>query len=266
MVPLYEAKLIQTLWNAERVKNSQEGWTLVSGAKSPWYFNIRPLGCFPRLFSDVSHAMAELVNEHRGIDLLVGIEMAGIPLVGAVSPILLEKYGREIKIGYTRPLRHKGLKPEDIVRYLEEEGIDAAYGQKSLVEVRFSQGDNVAIFDDMATNLGSKIVARYIALWDAGQRGINLSCKTILYFLNRGAKNKELGLAFRDKAPELFPEELEVDYVLEFNEHLPLLRKAMRPQEYELISQYQKDPEQFQDQTAQKKVFAQVAKDLGLEA
>ena len=61
IVPLYENKFIQTLWNAAKENNRRQGWTLVSGVWAPWYFNIRPVGDAPQLFHDICQAMTEMI-------------------------------------------------------------------------------------------------------------------------------------------------------------------------------------------------------------
>lgn len=263
--PLYEGRFLQTLWNAKNLKNSLEGWKLVSGLWAPWYLNLRRLGSSPELYSLVVQAMAELVFDHPEVNSLVGIEMAGIPLASAVTPILLQKYGRAVKTGYTRPLHRKARTPEEAIKILEEFGPDVAgYGEKGYVELNFEPGDRVALFDDMATTLGSKTVRRTVVLYEAEKRGVRISCNDILYFLNREVNNKQHGLDFAITDPENYPEPLKVDYIVEFDEQLPKLKEVMRPAEFEIISQFQKNRDHFQDKSVQKEILAQVVKDLGL--
>jgi hypothetical protein len=135
------------------------------------------------------------------------------------------------------------------------------YGQKEFVEARFRNGDHVGIFDDMATDIGSKLIARLIVLWQAKRLGIDITCNKIFYLLNRNKGNIEKGLDFANN-PEigLYPEKLGVNYIIEFDDALPLLKSEMKPEEYDAICAYQKDPKQFQDEGVQKEVQALAAK------
>lgn len=112
----------------------------------------------------------------------------------------------------------------------------------------------------MATNLGSKIIARLIVLWQAKQKGISVECNTIYYLLNRDKNNKQRGLDFANEPEQgLYPAKLKVEYVLEFDDLLPFLEPHMRDDEYRIICEYQKNPSQFQDKAVQKEVLALVA-------
>lgn len=267
IIPLYLGKFLQTCWNAKNIYNSLNGWTLVSGLWAMWYLNLRRLASGdPDLYIAVINAMTELVFDHPEVECLIGIEMAGIPFSSAVPPLLRQRYGRSIKSGYTRPFKQKARKPEEIIKILDEHGSDLlSYGEKDYVEADFEPGERIALIDDMATTLGSKIIRRSVVLWEAEKRGIDVTCNDILYFLDRGNNNKQQGLDFAEKgALELKPAPLNVDYVININEHLPLLKKVMRPAEYATFSAFQKNPGQFQDESAQKEVLAQVAKDLKL--
>lgn len=261
--PLYQNKFIQTLYNAAKEKNRNEGWKLVSGAWSPWYFNIRPVGNTPQLFYEICLATAEMIIDYDDVDLLIGVEMAGVPLVGAVATTLFGM-GRPQRFGYTRPTPAKGLTQDGVVKMLKniDTGV-ANYGEKDFVEARMKNGDKIAVFDDMATSLGSKIVARALILWQAKKLGIAVNCKRVFYFLNRGQTNRIKGLNFAAE-PEiaLYPAELLVDYVIEFDNAMPLLKKVMKPGEYYLIESYQKNPKQFQDEKIKLDVIRMAARGL----
>jgi len=223
------------------------------------------LGSVPELYNRVVHAIAELIIDHPEVNALVGVEMAGISIASAAPIVLLQRYGREIKNGYTRPLPRKPKSAEDVIPILKEFGPNVAdYGEKGYVELDFDPGDNIAVLDDMATTLGSKLIRRSVTLWEAEQRKIGVSCNTILYFLNRGIENKQTGLDFAIKPVELYPAPLKVDYVVEFDEQLPLLKTVMRESEFEVISQFQKNRSHFQDPDVRRDVLKQVAKDLSL--
>ncbi|MFH0955665.1 MAG: hypothetical protein V1801_00390 [Candidatus Falkowbacteria bacterium] len=265
IMPLYQNQFIQTLWNAAKEKNRNEGWILVSGAWAPWYFNIRPVGDAPELFHDICQAMAEMIMGYDDVDLLIGVEMAGVPLVGAVATTLFNM-GRLQRFGYTRPTPAKGLTQDGVAKLLKS--IDAgvsSYGEKDFVEARMKDGDRIGIIDDMATNLGSKIVARALILWQAKQFGLTVNCGRVFYFLNRGQDNREKGLNFAVESElALYPAKLFVDYVIEFNDAMPFLKKAMKSGEYDLITSYQANPGQFQgyENSLRDKAIAMAAKGL----
>jgi len=135
------------------------------------------------------------------------------------------------------------------------------YGQKEYVEARLFNGYRVGIYDDVATTLGSKIIARLIVLWEAKHRGLSVECNKIFYFLNRNPENRQVGLDFANESePELFPEALDVYYIIEFNDHLPGLQPYMRGAEHEVISEFQKNSGHFQDEDVRKEVLALAAK------
>jgi orotate phosphoribosyltransferase len=257
IVPLYREQFIQTLWNAEEIKNREKGWKLKNKSWSPWFFNMRPFGDSPLLFNQVMQAMAELISPHE-VDFLIGVEMAGIAPVGGLSVASYLINGREQRIGYTRPLPKKVRDPREAMELLNNISAQPEeYGQKSYIEGRFRPGDRGGILDDMATDLGSKIIARQIVLWEAAQRKINITCNKIFYFLNRTKGNREKGIKFANETePGLHPAVLDVNYVLEFDDHFPKLRDVMKPEEYELVDSYQKDPKHFQDEDVQKEVLA----------
>ena len=180
------------------------------------------------------------------MDLLIGVEMAGVPLVGAVATTLFNM-GRPQRFGYTRPTPIKGVKPADVPAMLAKiESGGFAYGQKDFVEARMKDGDRIAILDDMATTIGSKIVARALVLWQAKQQGLAVVCDHVFYFLNRGGDNRAKGRLFANETePALSPASLAINYVIEFDNAFPLLKNVMKPREYESIRTFQDDSKNF---------------------
>jgi len=268
VVPLYRDKIFQTPYNTTDPKFTKKGWFLKNKMWAPWFLNLRLLGEFPHLFVGVCRAMADLVMTHvNDIDVLIGVEMAGIPLVGGTVQALMDHYVTPVRFGYTRPLPEKVRTPKEALDMLGKMTPEVAgFGQKSYVEGVLRDKDRVAIFDDMSTGLASKIIARSIVLWEAEQRGVKIGeCRKVLYFLNRNTENRVAGVAFQNDIEELHPTALDVDYVLDFDvDCLPQLETVMHASEYALIRDYQNDPTQFQDTDVQNDVLAQVAKDLGL--
>jgi orotate phosphoribosyltransferase len=314
IVPLYEEGHLQTLWNAKLMKNHREGWRLKNGSWSPYFFNMRQAGDSPGTFHGICSALDHLAEE-ANINLAVGVEMAGIPLVGGMQTANFERNFTtkryNYRIGYTRPLPIKPRTPIEAINILAwiDKGklgnqkkisevineitvaetwlsnfrprpskeiarikkvidilnaihlnSDQDYGQKEFLEARLNEGDRVGIIDDMSTDLGSKVIARMIVLWQAEKRGIKIDCNRILYLLNRNKENKQKGLGFANETDSrLYPDVLKVDYVIELDDSLRFLKKFMRDEEYELIVAYQKRPEQFQDEGTIKEALALAA-------
>ncbi|KJU83116.1 orotidine 5'phosphate decarboxylase-orotate phosphoribosyltransferase [Candidatus Magnetobacterium bavaricum] len=253
IIDLYKEGYLQTLWNAAEQKNRAEGWRLKSGIWSPWFFNMRHVGSSPKLFYDLCSAMADMIAQHD-VSLLIGIEMAGIPLVGGIAVAMFTQHNKPQAIGFTRPLPKKARTSTETLHLLQNyDELAGSYGQKSLVEARLSQQDNVGIVDDMATDLESKIMARLLVLREAQRQGINLQCNKIFYILNRNKGNRQKGLDFaNEKAPQLYPAALEVNYIIEFDDALPFLRPCMRSEEYEVVVAFQENRTRFQDEQTQK--------------
>ncbi len=258
---LYQGRFIQTIWNAYDKKNRLAGWTIKSGLWVPWFFDMRDLGDDPKLFYDVCSAMAWMISRHKDIDNLLAVEMAGIPLVGGVTALLTEMDTPK-RISYTRPLKTKVRKPEELMRVLQESNVDG-YGQKDLVEGRIANDDRFAVFDDMATTLDSKIIARAILLHVAEQQGIKLTCDKVFYFLDRGKQSKKSGLDFANSdLKQLWPAQLDVNFVIQFDEYLPALEEVMTPNEFQAIADHQKDPKRFgEDSEWRNSLFKTVQKE-----
>jgi len=243
--PMYRNQIIQTIRNTPDPKRRAEGWILKNGLWSPWFLNLRLIGNYPDLFNKVCSAMADMMNGHRNIDILVGVEMAGVPIVGGLSTTMFNS-GNPMRFGYTRPLPEKVRTVEAALSLLNTiSGEVASYGQKSLVEIVLQNGDNVAILDDMATSLESKLIARELLLWEARQKKVEVRCESAFYLLNRN----EAIMAVAGKIS------LEIDYVVEFNHGLRHLEGEMSHSEFGIISAYQEDPGQFQDKAVQEEVI-----------
>lgn len=241
----------------------QKGWLLKSGKWSPWFFNMRPLGDSSELFFNCCVAMADLISGHEDVDVIAAVEMAGINLSGGMAVASKHLLNIPRRIAYTRPLPSKVRTPDEAVKLFSDFDAGVAdYGQKEFLEGRLCQGDRVAIFDDMATNLGSKIIARLTVLWMAKQMGISVTCNEIFYFLNRDPENRQRGLDFaKQTEPGLYPEPLDVHYVIEFDDHFPDLAGIMHPEEFQVIADFQKDDlGRFQDVGEQQRVLALAAK------
>lgn len=260
-IKLYKERYTQTIWNAEHQANRENGWELKSGLLVPWFFNMRPVGSSPEPFYQICQVMGALLVKHK-TDMAVGVEMAGVPLVGGVAATMFSN-GNPQRFGYTRPLPGEKIRtPKEASERLAQIGSRVEqYGQKSFVEGRMYDDDSMAIFDDMSTNIGSKLIARLIVLWEAEQRGLNgVTCNRIFYFLDRGQEgaNIKAGLNHEHENDlSLRPAALEVIYAISFNELFPHLEDVMTANEFAAIQAHQQDPERFgSDEKWRNELFA----------
>ncbi len=241
---LYLGRFTQTLWNAYDQRNRINGWRIKSKLWVPWFFDMRDLGDDPETFYNACGEMACMISQFEDINNLLAVEMAGVPLVGGVSAQLLSM-GSPKRFAYTRPLKTKVRNPDELRAVLGQANVDN-YGQKDLIEGRMKDGDRFAVFDDMATTLDSKIIARAILLYQAEERGVDLTCNTVFYFLDRGKESKKTGLNFANhQNKDLWPASLRVNFVISFDEYLSTLEEVMTPNEYQAIIDHQRDPKRF---------------------
>src|SRR5262245_44102265 len=99
---LYRERMFRT-WLRDR----PEGWELVSGRWSPFYFSMRDVPSQPEMFRLVVRATAALIkNRTPDANRLVGLAATGIPIAAAVG------YEIGISMGFNRKLPN--------VRSLEE--------------------------------------------------------------------------------------------------------------------------------------------------
>lgn len=253
IAPLYNHRYLQTARNAIEPIHRAKGWILKNKTWAPWFFNMRPLGSTPRTYYDACTSVAEMIItdnlcSDRRIEFLIGVEMAGVPMVGGVSRAMFDM-GYQIKMGYTRPLPKKVRTPAECAALLAE--IDATvtdYSDKQYVEARLTEAFRYAILDDMATDIGSKIIGRTILLWQAKLASLDIECLNVFYLLNRNRGAAEKGIAdfAANTDPGLYPAELRVNYVMEFDDHLPKLEGTMSKCEYSAIREFQDEPAKFQ--------------------
>jgi|SRR3989344_465557 len=172
---LYRRRLHETLFNTQNRRAQEQGWVLKSGKNSPTYFNLRPIGDAPNLLATVSYEMNILICKTMPhVNVLVGVEMAGIPLVATIA--LANGPGtKAYRFAYTRPLPGTKVRtPDEALKRLDEiygESVHG-YGQKDLVEGRFYDGDRICIVDDMVTTFGSKMIAKQITRYELDGRGV----------------------------------------------------------------------------------------------
>ncbi len=252
---LYRKGFIETIYNTENKYFQENGWTLKSGIWSPWYFNLRPVGACPKTVSDIAYVMNHMIRDNvPNLTQIVGIEMAGVPLVSAIATT--HGPGCEfIKYSYTRPLPGEKLtNPDQVKEKLAQMKVDFGYGGKELVEGRFEPGENLCILDDMVTNFGSKLITKYILEYELERRKVeNVNVDHVAVVLDReqGAEEaaKEYGMHLHS--------------LIKFKTFgLDWLKDIMISQEYNLLVDYQKDPKRYGPELKQK-VLEEAAKYRG---
>ncbi|MCI4624406.1 MAG: hypothetical protein L3V56_00425 [Candidatus Magnetoovum sp. WYHC-5] len=252
---LYEKGHILTLWNTKDKQKQKEGWRLKNGQWSPWFLNLRTIGSSPRLFTKICYVMASMIAQYD-LSLIVGIEMAGVPLVGGISATLHLAFNKMQAIGFTRPLPTKARTPLEALDIIKTSSISNQYGQKNYLEGELYDGATVGIVDDMATDIGSKIIARLLIIEEAKKRGVTIKCNKVFYLLNRNKENRQRAADFvNEKEKALYPAAIDLHYLIEFDDHIHFLKDIMKPEEYEVISEYQKSADKFQKEDVRQKII-----------
>lgn len=219
---LYQNRMIRTFY-----RDRPEGWTLVSGLYSPLYIQLRPLASYPDVFEKVCRALARMVAEEAPrINRVVGIAMAGVPIAAGMA------IAGGIPAGFTRKMEN--VKSVDAFR-----AAITAYGEHNLLEGELFSGDRVALVDDLVTRFDSKLIALEQVRYETNRRGLaDVECRTVIVALDREQGGKE---AAHDAGVEL------LSLIAFKTRGLPLLRDAMHPKEWEVITRYLDDPAAFQD-------------------
>ncbi|UCH03766.1 MAG: hypothetical protein JSW05_09225 [Candidatus Thorarchaeota archaeon] len=220
MAEVYEKRMLLT-----SIRDRREGWTLVSGLWSPFYVQLRLLSSFPETLQKVGKAMAILLeNEAPDVNKIIGIAFAGVPIATAIS--------LESKLPACHTRKMVGVRnEEDLQRAIEE------YGQHSMIEGIIEDGDVLCIVDDLVTRMESKLVARAQVLAEIERRNVrNVSCDHIAVVVDR-----QQGAAERAKEFNLRLHSL-IGLV---DEGVPLLRSVMSSEEYDLVSGYLANPQEY---------------------
>ncbi|MHA2432736.1 MAG: orotate phosphoribosyltransferase [Candidatus Thorarchaeota archaeon] len=220
MTEIYQKRMLLT-----SVRDRREGWTLVSGLWSPFYVQLRLLSSFPETLEKVGKAMAILLeNEAPDVNKIIGIAFAGVPIATAIS------LGSKLPACHTRKIVGARTE-EDLKRAIEE------YGQHSMIEGVIEDGDVLCIVDDLVTRMESKLVARAQVLAEIERRNIrNVSCNDIAVVIDRQQGAKERAGEFNLKLHSL------IGLV---DEGFPILRDVMSPQEYDLVTGYLVNPQEY---------------------
>jgi uridine monophosphate synthetase len=213
---LYKKGLIKTWY-----RDNPRGWTLVSGLWSPFYIQLRPLASYPDLLEKVGCALGEMVKEEcKEVNKVVGVAMTGIPLASAVAILT------HIPSLWTRKIDSPG------------EFEIQSYGEHTLVEGEFEEGDQIAAIDDLATKFDSKLVAIEQIRYEAKKRGLKIECKHAVVLLDReqGAARvaNQHGISFHSLIPFK-------------SKGIEWLKNSLSKMEYEVIKDYLRDEKKYQD-------------------
>lgn len=114
--------------------NATDPFTLSSGKKAPTYVDCRRIISFPLVRRQMMDDMSAVITDHYGneLDNVAGGETAGIPFAGFVAERLL------------LPMTYVRKKPK-------------GYGKNARIEGQLSEGQNVVLVEDLATDGGSKL-------------------------------------------------------------------------------------------------------------
>jgi orotate phosphoribosyltransferase len=257
---LYDDTYIESIFQAREEKHEKEGWHLKKkryrqdGDWSPWFLNLRPIGASPRLLADIGYALGLMFeNEMPECNKILGVEMAGIPIATATSMVSLERRGVELPFAYTRPLEKKVRNPIEALNLLNEmmERCELTkYGEKNLIEGRLRDGDNVAVWDDMVTDIGSKLIARLIFLFEAERLGLkDAECYHAAALLDReqGEGAVKAGLEYDKSTTDPKPQKICMHTIIPWrSKGLDICKPSMHRDEHELILDYSMHEEKYQ--------------------
>ncbi len=219
MIGLYEKGMIETWY-----KNRPEGYMMHGGLWSPFYLNLRKLPSCPEIYQKAGDAlslrMGEIGFRPYGNDKVVGVAYAGIPMATLLSS----------RVGYP-------------ALYTRKENGHEAYGVHSSLEGELRNGDRLVLVDDVATVLSTKLAEMERILRITKERGLDrVELKNILVLVDREQGGEEIA---RRNGYTL-------SSVIKFaSEGMALLRDRMADEEYDIIVDYLKDPDRYQDKKLQ---------------
>ncbi len=228
---LYDEGMIETWY-----RDKPDGWILKSKIWSPFYINLRPLGSKENsreIMGQIGSAMGRMIKEERpSISKIVGLYIAGIPLASAITLTV------GIPSCYARHL--PGVKTEeeffqkidDLKRELEE------HGQHRLVEGDFSNGDQIAIIDDLVTKFDTKLIACAQIYEAAKDKNVSVRCDDVFVLIDREQGAEKVALSRGMRLWSLIPFR---------SKGIQWLKDKMEPIEYEILTDYLKDEKKYQD-------------------
>ncbi len=219
---LYEQGMIKTWF-----RDNPQGWTLVSGLWSPLYIQLRPLSSYPELLKKVGDALGRLIKtECSAVNRIIGVATAGIPIATAIS------LAANIPSCFTRKL--EGVRSLDDFNMFVK-----GYGEHSMIEGVLEDGDTVGIVDDLVTKFDSKVLVLKQLEFERKVRGLkDVTCSDVVVVLDR--EQGATGIA-RDYGIELH------SLIPFMSKGVPWLKDVLADQEYEVIVDYLRDTEKYQD-------------------
>jgi len=117
------------------------------------------------------------------------------------------------------------------------------YGEHSLIEGILADGDTVGIVDDLVTTFDSKVVALKQLEFEIKIRGLrNVKCSDVIVVLDREQGAQEIAKGYG----------IELHCLIPFSsEGVRWLKEVFADQEYEVIVDYLRDHEHYQDPRVQ---------------
>ncbi len=218
----YEKRLLRT-WLRDR----PEGWELVSGIWSPFYVQARLVPSHPEVLDMVGRFMGEmLAREAPGVNRIVGLAAAGVPIAVAAG------MAGKLPVCYTRKL--PGVRSvSELDRAAREE-----YGEHSLVEGLFEEGDRIALVDDVVARFTSKEVGARQVEMELSRRGLSTAkVDTVAVIIDR---EQGTAAAARSLGVNL------ISLLRLKTEGLEVMQDICSPREFEVIGQYLEDDQAFQ--------------------
>ncbi len=219
---LYEKGLIKTWY-----RDNPDGWTLISGLWSPFYIQLRPLASYPELLRRVGYALGKIIKEEcKAVNKVVGVAMTGIPIACTLQG--------DLPALWTRKIGARSL--DEFKKNIR------SYGEHTLVEGELENGDQIAVIDDLATKFDSKLVAIEQINYETKKRGLKVECNEVVVLLDReqGAADvaRQYGISFHSLIPFK-------------SKGVKWLKPSLSEIEYEVITEYLRDNEKYQDTEVQ---------------
>lgn len=224
---LYDTHMILTWY-----RDKPQGWIMASGMWTPFYINLRLISsASAELYRRTTEGMGLLLEEagfkEDGKTRVMGIAMAGVPFANAITL----KYG--IPSLYTRKL------PDNVKTMEEMKAYKESHGQHALVEGDMRNGDRIGIVDDLVTRFDSKLMAHNQLQLEIQARkleGVTANHFFVLIDREQGGAQKAAELGY------------EMHSLIPFaSKGLEWLKGVLRTEEYEVMSDYLRDPQKFQD-------------------
>jgi orotate phosphoribosyltransferase len=219
---LYQERMFRT-WLRDR----PEGWEIVSGRWSPYYFMLRDAPSRPQVFKAVVEAAIALLRERvPEATRIIGLAATGIPIAAAVA------YEVGMPMGFNRKLPN--------VRNLAElEREVHKYGGHRLVEGDLTPGDRIVIFDDVVSHFDSKEIAIRQVQLELKSRGIEgVEIEAVAVLIDRGREAIRRAKAFGTRLERL---------VVLGEDCSHMLRGVASDREIEIIEDYVWNPDKYQD-------------------